>query len=174
MIDFDLLVNISEYARLHATKSYEKYLARNQNNVSYDRIYHDILDGKIAEFNAYYYLLNNNKYPDIPDLEVSNSHGFDTDIYVKESDTHLHIKSYSPNKHIGIKPSVTFQIHDPAYHSPKSNHFIVPMIKENFTTYKVWGFIPTIMAQFKELKYPKANKKAVYLEDHLEYKLRKL
>lgn len=81
MIDFDLLIRISNYAKAHLESSRSTYSSRNQNT---DKVFHDILNGKIAEFNLYFSLISQGYQLEKPDIQIydGSNKSYDADLII--------------------------------------------------------------------------------------------
>ena len=91
-IDFDLLCDISVYSKRHLESSEKLYLNRKQNK---KKIFQNIMNGKIAEWNAYFYLRNKHMILAPPDMIIYDqcNKNHDADLYIPEKDIHIHVKS---------------------------------------------------------------------------------
>lgn len=161
-IDFDLLCNISEYAKKHLESSKHLYLKRKQNK---DKIFQNILSGKIAEYNAYFYLREKNYSLIPPDLEIYNNKNksHDSDLYIPEKDIHIHVKSINLNNCKIYGNTFLIEKTDPLYKSPKPNHYYMVMKQRDFINYDVFKWIRSDKCIFSDPINNLPTKKAVYL-----------
>ena len=139
VIDFDLLNEISEYTRTHVESSKEFYAGRNQ---SHDYIFNQILNGKIAEFSAYYFLKEKGYKLNPPDLKhyenFEKSHSADL---IVNNKTHIHVKSITKDSLEKYGVSFLVEKNDPQVKHPTENNFYMILIQDNFLHYKLHSFV---------------------------------
>ena len=140
MIDFDLLNEISEYAKTHVESSKEFYAGRNQ---SHDYIFRQILDGKISEFSAYYYLKAKGYSLRPPDLKHYEQHekSHSADL-IANNKTHLHVKSISLTSLERYGISFLVEKNDPQVKNPQDDNFYMVMVQRSYLVYEPHAFIP--------------------------------
>ena len=163
MIDFDLLCEITEYARKHQESSIRNYNKRNQFNS--DKIFHDCLNGKIAEFCLYFDLVSKGYKLDKPDLTIysSKDKSYDSDLYLPEKDIRIHIKSISIKSSKLYGDSVVFQRNDPLVKSPKKQDYIAIMKQVDFLNYYTLKWLNSCEAQYEDTRTYLPTKCAIYL-----------
>jgi len=147
VIDFDLLNEISEYSKTHVESSKEYYAGRNQ---SHDYIFRQILNGKIAEFSAYYYLKAKGYKLSPPDLKHYDNHekSHSADL-IANNKTHLHVKSITKDSLDKYGVSFLVEKNDPQVKNPTEDNFYVICIQENFLHYRVHSFIASKDVKWK-------------------------
>lgn len=161
MIDYELLNDISEYARKHLDSSYKHYSNRAVSS-SRTKIYQDILKGKIAEFNLYFHLIEKGYRLDPPCLKVYQNKTYDSDLYIPNKNTHIHVKSVSIKSYKRFGLSVTFQKNDPLIILPQSNHWICIMREIDFLSYSPSKWVNSLDADYKPTKLRHPSKLALY------------
>lgn len=168
MIDSNLLKDISEYARLHAETSKGIYHSRGQRT---DKIYNDILNGKIAEFCLYFDLISQGYELEKPDLNIyiGKRKSFDADLLVTgrwgntfKNPKHLHVKSMLKRSIELYGLSVVFQKRDPLVCKPEDNHYIVAMQQIDHLTYKPLKWLSSKEAVFEPTHNNLPTKCAIY------------
>lgn len=162
VIDFDLLNEISEYARTHVESSKEFYAGRNQ---SHDYIFNQILNGKIAEFSAYYFLKEKGYSLSPPDLKHYEQHekSHSADLVINNK-THLHVKSITKDSLDKYGVSFLVEKNDSQVRRPTDNNFYMILIQENFLHYRVHRFIPSKSIVWKSPINRKLITKLAYYE----------
>lgn len=165
MIGFDLLCEISEYAKQHSNSSKSFYKTRNQMNGG-NKIFYDCLNGKIAEFNLYFYLKDKGYTLKEPDLKIydGKEKNYSSDLYVENKDIYLHVKSISIKAIELYGKSIVMQKNDPIVKNPKDNHYIVPMVQVDFLNYEVNSWINSCDANYQPTITYKPSKCAIYLK----------
>ena len=151
MINFDTLCEISEYARKHLSSSKQLYTQRSVTNNT-QKLLQDILKGKIAEFNLYYYLISKGYELKPPCLEVYENKSYDSDLYIPSKNQYIHVKSVSIDSYKRFGLSVTFQKNDPLVKFPQANHWICIMKEVNFLEYIPAKWVNSLDADYKPTK----------------------
>lgn len=156
------MCDIAEYARKHLESSSSLYLKRKQNK---DKLRQNIMEGKIAEYAAYFYLRERNFCLMPPDLEIHSvkKKSHDSDLYIPDKDVHIHVKS------VGLETSKlygdTFLVEksDPLIRAPMANHYYMVMKQRDFINYDVLKWIRSDECVFSDPINNLPSKKAVYL-----------
>lgn len=163
MIDFELLLKISEYAKKHLESSINCYQERNQ---KHNKIFHQILNGKIAEYCAYFYLKNKKYNCTKPDLEIydvkNKSH--DADILVNQK-TKIHVKSITIESYKKYGISFLVEKNDPQVITPTENNFYMIMLQKTFLDYHCHSFIASKDIDWKSPRSSKLFTKLAYYEN---------
>ena len=167
MIDYYLYEEIKHYANRHYESSKDLYLKRNQNS---QKIFQDILRGKIAEYCAYFHLIEKGYVLDKPDLTLSAKKSYDADLVIKGSNTkileeywHIHVKSVTRASYLRYGASFLVEANDPLVFDPKPLHAFLVMIEDSFLVYKKYAWLKCANAVYQEPKMNLPTKKAIYL-----------
>jgi hypothetical protein len=162
VIDFDLLNEISEYAKAHVESSKKHYADRNQ---SHNYIFHQVLNGKIAEFSLYYYLKEKNYKLAPPDLKhyAENKKSHSADLVVNNK-THLHVKSITQDSLEKYGISFLVEKNDPETINPSDDNFYVIMKQVSFLVYEPHSFVASKSISWKAPINRKLVTKLAYYE----------
>ena len=168
-IDYDTFKNIEAYALRHYENSKEIYASRGQN---LKKLFNDIIRGKVAEYNAYYQLIEKNYILNKPELEIkTNTACYDADLIIIGKDKevydnakHVHVKSVSKDSYEKYGASFLIEKNDPIVSRPDEHehHYYCVLVERSFLVYDFLHWIDV-----REVKYsaPKMNlptKYAVY------------
>lgn len=170
MIDYDLFKSIENYARLHTESSAELYQARNENK---DRIFYNILRGKIAEFCCYYSMKNAGYILEAPpDLVIYSQHkkSHNADLICIGKDDifydikrYIHIKSVSRETYDKIGASFLVENNNPLIKNPKENHYYSLLLQHSLTHYTFIKWLCSTEARYEAPKNKNLTTKlAVY------------
>ena len=129
-----ILKQISEYqfkqcelfTKYSVNTSTDEYKRRMQFDV--DKIKNDIYYGKIAEFMVYNYLVECDRNPTTPDLNIylKDEKSYDADIFL--DNIKLHVKSHLINQNYPV--SWVFQKNDPLILNKNDNEFLALVVSE--------------------------------------------
>lgn len=161
MIDYKLLKEIEDYAKMHMKSSKVEYAGRGQET---EKVFHDCFNGKIAEYNLYFYLRKQNYVLKEPSLDIlkSDEKSFDADLIVEDKHK-LHVKSMSLDSIKKYGRSILFQKADPIVHSPSANNWIVAMEQIDLINYKVFKWLNPFEVEYGNPNNPLRTKCAIYL-----------
>ena len=129
--------------------------------------------GKIAEFCAYFHLIENGYILEKPDLAIydSNNKTHEADLIItgKVGDPDfntrfVHVKSISQDSFKKYPPSFLVEANNPLIANPKHDHWYYVLVEQNQYYYKPYKWLNSLKAQYKSPILAKLNtKKAVYL-----------
>jgi len=150
MIDYDLFKNIEQYAEQHFKSSIEHYKKGYTYIKNERKIFDFILNGKIAEYNLYFHLKNENFILNEPDLKIyTTGKSFDSDLIIlgKENELfqenekiHIHVKGITKKTYENFGSSFLLQKNDPIVIDQKNekykNHYFAALHQtDNFLVY---------------------------------------